>query len=470
MALKFDFSLYHGSTMEDLPVVTNPKITANEDELIKPEDGLFSESIFGPTQDFKCKCGHLTTSASKGNRCPLCNVLCDSKSLRNETFAKINLPFNMFIIQPFLIKNLTLIFGKESIKNILNVRQYEINKKNPYMFSLNLKKLVKISKLKEKDTVIEILVFDITSLHKIWRFLCKNETLYNTFIKPYSPNDTINKITFINHIPVTPPDSRPIIQIGKGKWNVSEVSKIYSKILKNIGNSQTISDDLYGSNEYLWGSSLYKYQYFLNQIHQLKHEKTFDGKKSIIRDSLSGKTVEFSSRQVIVPNPTVKPYGLALHEKVVKDFYVFNIINFIDEKYNKENKDSNIMSYVQSIERDIKLGNSIKFKDKDFFEFLQNGRLQNERVIMERPPVLYKLNTSGFIIDQVILESNLHRELNIIQQKNGYITINELKEPMNLLMKKMTGEIDSKDFNHNIIIPLNNKPDFKDRIIAEFNN
>jgi len=462
MAIDFDYSLYYGKQMEDLPVVTNPKIgtTANE-ELTIPEDGLFSESIFGPLKNYSCKCGHKKTTSSKGQRCPICNVLCDTKNLRNETFAKIELPFNMFLIQPFLIVNLLKIFGKEAIKNIMNVKNYEKNKKNPYLFSFNQRKLVKVSKLKKRDLVIELIVYDITSLHKLWRYFLKTPKLYEEYILPVSPHDIINKITFINHIPVTPPNSRPIIRLSKDKWNVSEISTIYSNLLKNIGNSQSISDDLYSTNEYLWGSSVYKYQYLLNQLHQLKDEKTFEGKESIFRDSLSGKTIEFSSRQIIVPNPAVKPYGLGICEKSIKDFYIFNIIHFIDKKYNKNNDNSNMMNFIQEINRDMKLGKTINFKDEDFFEFLLNGGLNEERVIMERPPVLYKLNTSGLLIDSVILESNLQRDIEILVDENDYKTVKVKKKARNLLMEKMNG---NNEFNHNKFIVLPNTKKVEDSI------
>ena len=183
MAIVYDFDLYDYDKAKLLPTVKNAKITVQGDELIIPEDGLFSESIFGPIKNYKCKCGYVTTWASRGIRCPICSVLCDSKTLRNETFAKIDLPFNMFIIQPFLIPNLMKIFGKEQIKNILKVSQYDSNKKTPYLFSISRGKLIKINKLKKEEMVIEEPVYDITSLHRLWRYLMKNEILKSKFKK-----------------------------------------------------------------------------------------------------------------------------------------------------------------------------------------------------------------------------------------------------------------------------------------------
>ena len=460
MAIVYDFDLYDYDKAKLLPTVKNAKITVQGDELIIPEDGLFSESIFGPIKNYKCKCGYVTTWASRGIRCPICSVLCDSKTLRNETFAKIDLPFNMFIIQPFLIPNLMKIFGKEQIKNILKVSQYDSNKKTPYLFSISRGKLIKINKLKKEEMVIEEPVYDITSLHRLWRYLMKNEILKSKFILPHSPNEKINKIIFTNHIPVTPPNSRPIIPIGKGKWNVSDISKLYSKLLKSLGSSQTFSDDLFMHNEILWGSTIYRYQYIWNKIHELIHEKGFKGKFSMFRGSMTGKTVEFSARQVIVPNPAIKPYGLGVHEKVIKDFYYLDIINFIDKKYDSRDENNNIMNFVHNIERDIKMGNTINFSDKDFFEFLETTGLKDAKMIMERPPVLYKYNTSGLYIDSVILESNLKRNISITKNKENNndqkFDIEILEEPVNMLMYKMTNLPEATEIAHNYITLRNN--------------
>ena len=58
------------------------------------EDGLLSESIFGPIHDFRCKCGKLSLeSCDSGKVCDRCNVICASSDLRIKTVGKITLVF-----------------------------------------------------------------------------------------------------------------------------------------------------------------------------------------------------------------------------------------------------------------------------------------------------------------------------------------------------------------------------------------
>ena len=68
------------------------------------EEGLFSERIFGPVKDYKCKCGKLNSEIlDGGKRCDKCKVLCDNSNKRLETFGYIDLPF--MCIKPTKIKN-----------------------------------------------------------------------------------------------------------------------------------------------------------------------------------------------------------------------------------------------------------------------------------------------------------------------------------------------------------------------------
>jgi len=46
------------------------------------EDGLLSESIFGPIRDFQCKCGKLSIESVDGGKiCDKCGVLCGPSEL-----------------------------------------------------------------------------------------------------------------------------------------------------------------------------------------------------------------------------------------------------------------------------------------------------------------------------------------------------------------------------------------------------
>ena len=74
--------------------VTSPKLFVGKKMEID-EDGLLSESIFGPINPFRCKCGKLNSKVvdNDGEPCPKCGVLCTNTDLRVKTFGKIKLTF-----------------------------------------------------------------------------------------------------------------------------------------------------------------------------------------------------------------------------------------------------------------------------------------------------------------------------------------------------------------------------------------
>ena len=120
--ISIDFSIY-----EQLPSLTEVKTSSiylsNKTEKFHSE-GLFSEQIFGPVENYKCQCGETFGKINAGKRCQNCGVLCDLNILRSNTFAKIKLPANIYVINPVFIGNLSQIFGNYAIKNILVKKGY----------------------------------------------------------------------------------------------------------------------------------------------------------------------------------------------------------------------------------------------------------------------------------------------------------------------------------------------------------
>lgn len=52
--------------------------------------GLFTEAVFGPAQDFLCSCGALAGREREGEVCARCGVECGSASLRAQRFGHID--------------------------------------------------------------------------------------------------------------------------------------------------------------------------------------------------------------------------------------------------------------------------------------------------------------------------------------------------------------------------------------------
>lgn len=390
MALVIDFDEF----LKDLPLVEDGSIYKTGNNFQFSETGLYSEQIFGPLKNFSCSCGHVVSKINKGIRCEKCGVLCETDKLRNTQFAKIELP--VFIILPTLVKNLYNIFGQNPIKSVMDKGQYQINKDRPYYFLKNHTKLVKIAeKDKDKDNYyLEFPVFDIPSLHTLFLYLKDETDVLNTRIeKKYLD------FVFVDYVLVLPVNSRPIVKITNEKSNVHQITEKYVEIVKNKRNS--ITDSLQNINSDIFGNTVYKYQYSVDQLYEILLQKNFQQKESVSRDYLMGKIIEHSGRFVIVPNPILKPYQIGLQAHVIKEINKPELTRFLYEKYGvDESDDYSIMEYLSNIDRHNSGDSIANVSDPLFREFLTEYA-RKLVYVCERPPVLWKYNVTAFFLGLV---------------------------------------------------------------------
>ncbi len=418
MAVELDFELFENAYK--LRDVTNPNpIKAGKFKFT--EDGLYSEIIFGPLKTYKCDCGNLFSRSNAGKRCTKCNVLCDNKELRGNTFARIDLPKGIYIMLPIFKTLVSSIFGSTAIRNLLESKNYDTNKQKPYFYSVLQEKLVKKRKLGKKEKQIYKPVYDITTLHELYRSML-NKPEYRDYILKHMVQEKIADYIFVNFILVNPPDSRPIAKLNN-QYQAHPTTAAYHEILKNIKNS--FLDRAFVKNSSGYGQTVYKYQNSVNKLYKEIIDKAFQRKKSIVRESLSGKTVETSQRATIIPDPTLPPGSIGLSEESIKKLFYMELLHFIDTKYQLENTDdSNMMSYTSEIDMQLNEKGEVEITKELFQEFLESCGA-DFRVLFERPPVLYKYNISGVVIGQVIPD-NGHKGIS----QDRVITTNTLIAPM----------------------------------------
>jgi hypothetical protein len=396
MAIKLNFNLFNN--IYNLDPVINPN-PLKAGKFAFTEDGLYSEEIFGPLQNNKCKCGKVFSRSNKGIRCDECNVLCDNKSLRSKTFARIDLPPNIYVVLPVFKQILIKIFGQTAVKSILSSYKYEDNKQKPYFFSLEENKLVKKSKTKKSAQVINFPVYDITTLHLLYKSMLKDEK-YKDLIYGQMIHPDISKFVFVNFVVVTPPDSRPLAKLND-QYQAHPVSAAYTEILKNLKNS--FLDKVFVSNSTGFGQTIYKYQSSIDKLYAEILDKNFQRKESIIRESLSGKTVETSLRAVIIPEPILSPGAVALHEETIKKVFIPELLHFLNEDYLKsvEHEESySIVNFVDKVTSQIKASGDIDIPIELFKKFITEFG-PKLRMLLERPPVLWRYNISGVLLELV---------------------------------------------------------------------
>ncbi len=419
MAVELSFSLFDNAYQ--LQDVANPTpLKAGKFKFT--EDGLYSEQIFGPLKNFRCSCGELFSREKAGLRCEKCNVLCDNNSLRGSTFSRIDLPANIYVLLPIFRTLISSIFGQTAIKSVFDPNKYEGNKANPYYYSLTQNKLVKSNMFKKDEKRFLQKVYDIPSLYKLYKKILKNKTFSN-IILDHVVDPKITEYVFVNFILVSPPDSRPLIQLNK-QYQAHPITAAYTEILKNIKNS--FLDKIFQANPEDFGLTIFKYQASVNKLYATITDKAFQRKESIVRESLAGKTVETSQRAVIVPEPTLRPGNLALHEETVKKIFQPEILHFLNNEYDKQQseKDYSITDFVQNVHTQTNQNGNVIMSRELFSNFLHE-KGNSLTMIMERPPVLYKYNMGNYNLGFVYLDNG-----HIGYKQHRVVGVNSQNAPM----------------------------------------
>ena len=211
-------------------------------------------------------------------------------------------------------------------------------------------------------------------------------------------------IAFVDKFIVAPPAYRPII-IKEHRIQTTPITDRYVDVINASKLILTIPSDA-GPN----------YKRALNDI-QVKLYNVFKelrnrikGKGGLVRQSLLGKTLDFSGRAVIVGDPKIKPDEIGIPYTMAVAIFKPFIVYYAMRVYADQFKSKNVQPTMMNINRlltDLTNGNKI---DPDIDKLIRviTERIANEKVVLaKRDPSLHKLNVRAFkpvIVD----DSSLH--------------------------------------------------------------
>jgi DNA-directed RNA polymerase subunit beta' len=319
------------------------------------ENGLLSESIFGPVKDFHCRCGKLNLeSCDSGKVCDKCGVLCGPSDLRLKTFGKISLIFP--IIKPTKRKYFKKIIGTNH-KHLLDPKKADaLAITSRYLIvsytADDMKIVDTLAPIKDYFTV----PIRITGLYSfILSLKYVAEILDLDIAKQLFENQYI-----INVVRVLPPDIRPVVKDPKkkGEFRYVEINKHYISLI-NQNNLNISSKDIARSKEVDWFKKMKydlenniddelvdpmipeydrataRYQYYVDLIYESIYSG-ISGKTGFIRNSILGKTIEFSARSVIVVDPSIEPYKIKVSRKILYKLWFPYFLYYLS-KYKETN-------------------------------------------------------------------------------------------------------------------------------------
>ena len=402
----------------NLPFITSKEIFANGTLDKYHPEGLYSEVIFGPKIPWKCACGAVNGSSYDGEKCSNCGVTCSDGSSRTKQFAKIKLPKK--VLCPMFKKHLQSLFGIKAIKDIFNPMKYNMNIEDPYFYDITTNSLRKKKQIKNFDEMIfkTMPVYDIASLNVFFDYMKEDKILKN--ILTYVINPDYLDFVFTDEIVVTPPSSRPIVNSGPKK-DIPEISKFYKSFLSltinNYWENPSRKDEEFNRN-------IYNFQKIYDEMELFIFDKMFLEKTSVMRDAFSGSTVEFSARAVIIPEPAIPPYGIAVPRDTALKLNMPEFLHFLLKEMeklriqlNSEFEDMDVHQMIQM----VRAGNTNFPVDEEIFKRFLQSEYSNKKFVIERAPVLWRYNFSGMLVTVVLFENDGYKDFKILMNDENYV-------------------------------------------------
>ncbi len=395
---------------------------------LKPElGGLFCERIFGPQKDYECHCGKYKKSTYKGKRCEICGVDIISAKVRRQRKGHIKLEEP--VVSPMYKKHIMTLLGckMRDIDALMQYNAYIVTKSNnsslpagsivededklfeikgieynvgtlglhEYLRNYDIDKEIR----NMEDEIIEIkksIVSSKSSATKnddnLRKINAKLELLLNFRNSGNRPEWLVMTV-----IPVIPPDLRPLVQIGSGRFVVSGLNELYRKVIirnnrlkemKNVHAAELLLNDgrvaLQRAVEELFDNSKNNESVSANNRNKKIQKSLVEmlkGKQGRFRQNLLGKRVDFSGRSVIVVGPYLKLDECGLPKKMALElFKPFVIADLL-----QSGKAFNIKFAKIKIEN----------QEEDVWEALERV-IKTKKVLLNRAPTLHRLGIQAF--------------------------------------------------------------------------
>ena len=337
----------------------------------------------------------------------------DNTNLKLKYYRCFNM-YNTFNNKKEIISIELLINNiKEKIINLnKQIKYYEDFLKFRIFFNLSESKF----KSEKKNTIINNrndfesskYIFKLKKYNKFVKIFRKLETLRslraNLFrrlklLQPFIKQEIKAEWMILDIIPVLPPDLRPILVLDSQQVAVSDLNKLYQKVIFRNERLKRLSRDFYSLN--ISPEMRYAQRLLQESVDALIENGKADskiftssnkrplkslsdmvkGKKGRFRQNLLGKRVDYSGRSVIVVGPNLKLYECGLpQEMAIELFQPFLIRQLLLKKFAKNF---------------INAKKLIKNKSKIIYTIL-NFIVENRPVLLNRAPTLHRLGIQAF--------------------------------------------------------------------------
>ena len=424
-SMKFDKIQIKLASPENILEWSHGEVTKPETinyRTLKPErDGLFCETIFGPSKDWECHCGKYKKIKDKGIVCDKCGVEVTKASVRRDRMGHIHLaapvshiwyfkgiPSRMDLILDIGPKNLEKVLyfaayivldpGTTDIpfKKILTEQEYrELYDQygNTFRVGMGAEAILELLKnvnLEEEAAKLKEELSNTTS-QKAARLIKRIEVM-EAFINAGTKPEWM----ILTEVPVIPPDLRPMVQLDGGRFATSDLNDLYRRIINRNNRLARLME--LGAPEIIVRNEKRMLQEAVDALidngrrngrpvtgpgnRALKSlSDLLKGKQGRFRQNLLGKRVDYSGRSVIVVGPELKIYQCGLPKEMAIELFK----PFVMRELVRRGLAENIKKAKKSVEH----------LENDVWDVLEDV-IKEHPVMLNRAPTLHRLGIQAF--------------------------------------------------------------------------
>jgi DNA-directed RNA polymerase subunit beta' len=394
----------------------------------KPErDGLFCAKIFGPVKDYECNCGKYKRMKHRGIVCEKCGVEVITSKVRRERMGHITLATP--VAHVWFLRSLpsrigtTLDLTLKDIEKVLYCEAYVVTDPgNTEMTEGEILTEDQYQAAREEyggkfvagmggEVVRNMLIgIDIESVGKKLRkdlTLTKSETTRKKItrrlkvIESFLDSDNRPEWMMLEHIPVLPPDLRPLVPLEGGRFATSDLNDLYRRVINRNNRLKRLME--LSAPDIIIRNEKRMLQEAVDALFDNgRHGKVFTGpnkrplrslsdmlkgKQGRFRQNLLGKRVDYSGRSVIVVGPELKLHQVGIPKVMALELFK----PFIYQKLEERGLVSTIKGAKKMVEKER----------SEVWDILEEV-IKEHPVMVNRAPTLHRLGIQAF--EPVLIE------------------------------------------------------------------
>lgn len=400
--------------------VTKPE-TINYRTLKPEKDGLFCERIFGPTKDWECACGKYKKNRYKGVICDKCGVEVTKSEVRRERMGHITLAAPVSHIWYFKgipsHMGLILDISPKDLERVLYFISYIVT--DPGDTPLKYKEILSESqyskavedygysafKAEMGAEAIQKLLRDIDVEQEMVNLLEELETVGGQrrtkvikrleVVEAFKNSNNKPEWMILTHIPVIPPELRPMVQLDGGRFATSDLNDLYRRIINRNNRLNKLME--LKAPQIIIRNEKRMLQEAVDALidngrrgravtgpgnRNLKSlSDMLKGKQGRFRQNLLGKRVDYSGRSVIVVGPELKIYQCGLPKEMAIELFK----PFVMKELLEKGEAHNVRGAKKMVEK----------LEPIVWDVLEKV-IQEHPVMLNRAPTLHRLGIQAF--------------------------------------------------------------------------